>query len=210
MKMRVLLPMMALLFFLLPLAACGSGDGSSTAAASTPTASTGEVTATPTVNQVTPTASQPIATVPTPTPNQTTPGPTATIDQATPTATIDQATPTPTIDQGQPTQPPLPTITLSPSSLSQSTCTAISSGWNCSVTVSQPSQQTLGWSVASSDLPADAVSYAPSSGTLSADNQYQQTVIISIASSVCQNSSGGTFAFSSGGRVIANVTWSCQ
>jgi hypothetical protein len=144
------------------------------------------------------------------TPNPTNAQPTnPTSNQATPTPTIDQATPTPTIDQAQPTPTPIVMPQVFPSSLNPGNCTATSAGWDCSVSLTTSFQQQVDWSVLSSDPAAD-VSYSLQSGTLSAENQYQQTVIISIATSVCQNSSGNTFVFSFASGEQTSIQWSCS
>jgi hypothetical protein len=139
--------------------------------------------------------------------------PTPTTDQAagvmpSPTQTIDQATPSPTIDQAQATPTP-PTPIITPTQLNPGTCTLTGTGWDCSVILS--GQIPLYWSVTSPDLPAADITYNPSSGMLSADNQYQQKVTISIVSVDCQSGTGGTFVFSfSGGAREARVSWSCS
>jgi hypothetical protein len=175
------------------LTACGTDTSSSTG---TGTQSTGTVnggTPAPTIDQAAPTATF----------NQAQPTPDPTIDQA-------QPTPDPTIDQATPTQAPQPTV--SPSSLKPNNCTATSTGWDCSLSLSDPYQQQVDWTVANSDLPTNDISYSPPSGTLSASNQYQQTVTISIASRVCQNgnSTSGTFVFSFTSRGQTSITWSCR
>ncbi len=184
MKMRCILYIIAMDFLLcLSLIACGSNSSSGGTSTNTPT----------------PTIDQAVGITATPTANQATP---------TSTPTIDQATSTPTIDQAQATSTP-PTPIITPTQLSPGTCTLTGTGWDCSVILS--GQIPLYWSVTSPDLPAADITFNPSSGTLSADNQYQQKVTISIVSADCQSGTGGTFVFSfSGGAREARVSWSCS
>src|SRR5205807_1518169 len=103
--------------------------------------------------------------------------------------------------------PPPPTLTITPTSLDQSSCTADSSGngaYSCSVSVGETasSQGNANWSV-TSDL-GSGVTFSPAaSGTISPGSP--QTV--TLGSIPCQN---GTFTFSGQTGVSAvKVAWSC-
>lgn len=215
-KIRSSFAIISVLFLLsFLLSSCGNSPTSSIEATPTIDPAT---TAAPTTGQATPTPTIDPATTATSTTSQATPTPTiGKVTAVPPTPTIDQAiatptpTPTATLDPTTPTPPPY-MIHVNPDTLNPSTCTKTTTGWDCSVTI-QGIGAYISWSITSPDLPSADLAYSPPSGTLDAGNNDQQTVMISISSVICQNSSAGTFVFTSGAEpdlFQTTVSWSCS
>lgn len=97
-------------------------------------------------------------------------------------------------------------ITASPATLSSSSCTVVTGGWQCTVTVGEDSnsQGGVAWSTSSSGIPG--ITFNPSNGSIFSPSAGPQTVTVFIPNTTCPASA--SLIFSSPGNTVT-IPWSC-